>query len=168
MPIPHIIINNAEAAGITAHKITNDIDAGDILAQVPLTITTDETVETLSSRIAMALPDMTASLVEDLPNQWKNAQPQNEEDASHFTAPDDAMRTIDWNETVYAIKTLHRAFGRFGLLFNLDADIWAAYALNGWQDAHEHPVGTICHTTNREIVIAAKDGYICITEAQKL
>lgn len=168
MPLPHIIINHPEAAGITAHKITKDIDAGDILAQIPLIVNPDEDIEMISSRTAMALPDMTADLIENIKEQWKNAAPQDEEEATTFPEPTDAMRTINWGLNVETIKTLHRAFGRFGLLFGLGEEIWAAYALNGWEEEHQHNVGTICHTTNREIVIAAKNGYICITEAQKL
>jgi len=168
MPLPHIIMSAPEVAGFTAHKITDIIDDGDILAQMPLPLYAHETIETLSCRIAMAMPGMIADLTNNLPDRWGRAKPQASDKASTFPAPDDTMRTIEWTDTIDKITTLHRAFGRFGLLFKLNNTIWVAYHLNGWREDHSHPPGTQCLLTAREIVIAAQDGYICITEAEQL
>lgn len=168
MPLPTILMSEPDAAGITAHKITTEIDGGDIIDQHALTITDDETVETLSSRIAMHIPTMTANIFQDLPKLWAGAAPQNPALASTFPAPSDIMRTINWDSTVADIKSMHRAFGRFGILFTIEEKLWVAYNLNGWEETHNHAAGTIAHTTAREIIIAAKDGYICITEAEKI
>jgi methionyl-tRNA formyltransferase len=168
MPLPHIIINHPEAAGITAHKTINRVDAGDILVQKPLPLNDDETVETLATRIALAMPDMVAELLKDLPSYWNHAVAQDETKASLFPPPDDAMRTINWQDSVKKIKTLHRAFGKFGVLFSLENKIWAAYSLSGWEEPHNHINRTCIHITPREIVIAAADGYICITQADQL
>lgn len=168
MPLPTILMSAPEAAGITAHKIIDEIDAGDILVQHPIDINSDETVETLSSRIAMYMPDMASHIFQNIADLWSAATPQNPDEAETFPAPTDATRTINWDNTVKDIKTLHRAFGRFGVLFTLKEDIWVAYSLNGWPENHSHAPGTITHTTAREIILAAKDGYICITEAEKI
>ena len=168
MPLPHIILNAPEAAGITAHKIIGEIDAGDIIAQIPLTVSPDETVETLSTRIAMAMPDMVVDIVKNWPEHWQNAKPQNPAEATHFDAPDDTMRTINWHHTVAEIKTLYRAFGTFGLIFHINQESWVAYNLGGWQEQHTIPPGTPCHITPTTLTIAAKDGYITITKADKL
>lgn len=168
MPLPHIIINHPEAAGITAHKTTDRMDAGDILMQKPLAISADETVETLGTRIALAMPDMLANLLENLETHWNNATPQDESKARTFPPPNDAMRTIDWNSPVKTIKTLHRAFGKFGVLFSLQNSLWVAYDLKGWEEPHNFAAGTCVHITPREIVIAAANGYICITQADQL
>jgi methionyl-tRNA formyltransferase len=168
MPLPHIIMHAHYAAGMTAHKITNQYDGGDILAQIPLTLSADETVETLSSRIAMAMPDMASSLIRNLPERWKLAQPQNEKEVTIFPAPSDAMRTIDFTLPVATIKTLHRAFGTFGILFTLNNELWVAYTLNGWEEEHNRAPGSLQHLTAREIIIAASNGYICVTQADKL
>lgn len=168
MPLPHIIMNQPEAAGMTAHKLSDAMDTGDILLQQPLSLHPQDTVETVGARIAMALPEMIAGLVTDLPAVWDKATPQDETKASTCPVPDDAMRSIDWSRPVAATLRQARAFGRMGLLFKVNEDIWVAGTINGWEEPHTHQPGDICFLSPRDIVIAAADGYICISEADKI
>ena len=167
MPLPSVIMNAPEAAGVTIHKLAAEIDAGDILLQKPLPLSGQETVEALAARIAIALPSMVEQLVSDLPNLWAKAQPQDESVATHAPPPNDAMRRIDWDAPVEAILRQARAFGGMGVLFALRGELWVASALSGWQDPHPHSPGDLVHLTARDVVFAAKDGYICISEADK-
>ncbi len=168
MPLPHILMHAPEAAGMTAHQLTQDFDAGDILIQEKIELSSEETVETLSCKMAMRMPDMIEKLISDLPNYWQKAQPQNESEVSNFPAPDDEMRRIDWKQSVDFILKQHRAFGGFGVLFELEGKPWVAYRLMGWQESHSFKPGAVRHMSTREIVIAAKNGFICISQAQDL
>ena len=166
MPTPHIIMNHPDAAGLTLHKLSEEFDKGDILTQEALALSDNETVETLSARIALRAPDMLSKIMSDLPNAWANATPQNESIASHFPPPDEQMRTLDWNKSVKDIDKTARAFGRYGSLATFEDQLWVIYALDVWEETHNLKPGTIAGRLSREIIIAAQDGFVCLKDFQ--
>lgn len=169
MPIPRMIIDNLqEAAGFTAHKMTDKFDAGDILLQLKFDLNPAETVETYSARIALRAPDMVSDLITNLDKYWENAAPQNEEAASWLDMPSEQDRLLDFNSTVKEIDAIGRAFGGFGVLADLEGHIWVVYAYNIWQEKHALPAGTIAVRLSREVVIAVKDGFILLKDPQIL
>lgn len=167
MPTPHIIMNHPKASGLTVHKLAPRFDEGDILHQTPLPLRDHETVETLSARIALRAPDILSMLFSDLPTYWNDARPQNEKKASWFPPPDDLMRTLDWNLPVERIDTIARAFGRYGSLARFDNDLWIVYAHDVWKERHHLKPGTVALRLPREVIIAAKNGFVCLKEFQK-
>ncbi len=168
MPTPTILMTHPEASGVTIHKLSDVFDDGDILLQKKIPITAQDDVETLSCKIAMAAPDMLSKVFRELPALWQSAAPQDQSKASTFPMPDEAMRMLDWGKTVEDIKRTGRAFGRFGALGHLDGRLWAIYHFNGWTEAHQYRPGDVVCVLSREIVVAAKDGFICIKDFQEL
>ena len=166
MPTPHIIMHYPKAAGISVHKLTSIFDDGDILYQEVLPLSPRETVETYSARIALRAPDILSSIMADLPPHWQNARAQNRNKASTFPPPDDAMRTLDWSSPVETIDKTARAFGRFGCLAHFDGQIFVVYALDVWKEKHRLSPGTIALRQAREIIIAARDGFVCLKDFQ--
>jgi methionyl-tRNA formyltransferase len=167
MPTPHIILHHPQASGMTVHKLTEKFDQGDILHQLPLPLNDRETVETLSARIAIKAPDILSMIMSDLPTYWSDAKPQNEKKASYFAPPDETMRTLNWEQTVDKIDRTARAFGRYGSLAKFDNDLWVVYAHDVWEEKHHMKPGTIALRLPREIVVAAKDGFVCLKEFHK-
>ncbi len=168
MPSPYIIMDHPEAAGISIHKLVEDFDAGDILMQKAFDIEPSETVETLSARGAMAAPDMISTVFEHIQVQWKDATPQNEEDASYFPAPTDDMRILDWSSGVKNVDKTARAFGRYGSIAKINGQLFVVYDHDVWADDHGLEPGHIVCQTSREIIVSASDGYICLKDFQLL
>lgn len=168
MPLPHVMMNDPDACGITVHKLSAKMDGGDILARVPMLLGQDDTLETIGARMAMRLPALITDIVADLPDMWAKAHVQDEALAFECPHPDDAMRMIDWSQTVDHSLRQARAFGRAGLLMHLDGDLWVAGTIHGWQEAHQRAPGDMCLLTPQEIVIAVQDGYLHIMDAQKI
>lgn len=167
MPIPNIILNNLEdAAGLTAHKMTTDFDAGDILLQQKFLLSPEETVETYSAKIAIHAPGFVAKLFNQLPALWDKATPQDERKATTIAAPGDQDRLLDWSADINKIKRIARAFGNFGSLGHFDNQLWVVYALDGWRETHDLSPGTIAARLSREIVIAVRDGFVCLKHYQ--
>lgn len=168
MPTPHILMQEPQAAGMTIHKLAQDFDTGDILAQQKIIIDELEDVETYCARIALHGPDLIAETVADLDQIWDNARPQDETESSHFPPPSDEMRMLDWNKSIEEIEKTARAFGRYGSLARFGNHLYAIYNLKGWKERHDLAPGTIACMLSREAVIAAKDGFICLKEMQQL
>lgn len=167
MPTPYIIMDHPVASGMTIHKLSPKFDEGDILHQTELHLHDRETVETLSARIAMRAPDMLSMVMKDLNHYWENAKPQNHKKALVFPAPTDDMRILDWDKPVARIDKTARAFGRYGSLARFNDALWIVYAHDAWQERHSVKPGTVAARLSREIVIAAKDGFVCLKEFQK-
>ncbi len=165
MPVPHIIMDNVQnAAGITIHKLAEKFDQGDILAQHKITLAPDESVETYSAKILTKAPDLASDLIKDLPNKWTGAVPQNEKDAYTAPIPDDAMRTLDWNRQTEDLLKHGRAFGRFGCLAFFNHKLWSVFEFKAWEEKHDHTPGTIIILQHKLVLIAVKDGFVCLTD----
>ena len=167
MPIPHIIREHVDrAAGFTIHKMTQDFDAGDIIAQHKITLDKTETVETYSAKISIHAPDLLSQTMQNLETLWDSAQKQNEKEATHIKMPTEQDRLLDWNASLKNLDATGRAFGRFGCLAHWDNQLWVVYEYNFWHENHKLEPGTIAAQTSREIIIAAKDGFFCIKSCQ--
>lgn len=168
MPTPTILMHHPEASGVSVHKLTQNFDEGDILIQRAIPLSTHDDVETLSSRIALCAPDIISGVFARLPDLWRDAKPQDPVKASYFPMPDEAMRTLDWKKSVAEIECTGRAFGRFGALARLQGKLWAVYNFKGWVEPHSYRPGDVACILSREIVIAVKDGFICLKDFQEL
>lgn len=169
MPVPRIIMKNLKkAAGLTAHKMTPVFDGGDILLQCKFHLDRRETVETYCAKIAMRAPSLIAALMGNLPELWAGAKPQNPARASSFKIPTDRERLLDWTKKVEDIDRTGRAFGRFGSLAEIDGDRFVVFDYDFWKEKHALPPGHVAACLSREITIAAKDGFICLKDFQKL
>lgn len=169
MPIPRIIMGELkDAAGFTAHKMTQDFDAGDIVLQQKFNLDKQETVETYSSKIAIQAPDAFAHLVNNLPALWQKAKPQNQKKATYLTPPTNEERFFDWTKTVSEIDKTGRAFGRFGSLATFDNKTWVVFDYDFWEEPHNLEPGAIAAVLSKEIVMAAKNGFVCIKEFQHI
>lgn len=165
MPIPRLIMENAtNAAGFTAHKMTQKFDRGDILLQKKFALLPQDTVETYTAKIAMRAPDMAEELFAYLPNLWKNARAQNERASSYFKAPTEADRLLDWNKKADDVDRIYRAFGRFGSLAETEEGLFVVYDLTCWKEKHQHMPGTVVVRNQRDMTIACADGYACLKE----
>ncbi len=168
MPLPFIIRDNIEdAAGFTAHKMTQQFDAGDILKQQKISLTPNETVESYTAKVAINAPDFISDLIANINDYWTNATPQDKAQASHYKAPTDSDRLLNWSKSVVEIDKTARAFGRFGSIADFDNRLWVVYDHDFWVEEHQLPLGSIAAMTSREIAIAAKDGFILLKEFEE-
>ena len=97
--------------------------------------------------------------------------------------PGHDVRRIDWKVTARAREpqvwitqaereldtwllldqTASMAFGTIETIARLgNARIFVA-AADGWQEAHRHAPGTVVHRYRRQVVVAARDGYVQFT-----
>ncbi len=168
MPTPHIIMHEPGAAGFTIHKITPSFDAGDILYQDAIQLRPDETVDSYSAGIAARGPDVFSKIMNELPEYWANAQPQNEKEASHFKPPTEEMRTIKWDYSVEKIDRIGRAFGTFGSLAVIENAVHAIFEYQTSKQDHEHDPGQVLERSADTIKIAAQDGVVTLNRFMKL
>lgn len=169
MPLPHVILNEPNAAGFTIHKITNEYDSGDIIYQEPIQIDETTDVETLSARIALRANSAIPNIVKDIKVLWDNASAQDINNASQAPLPDEDFRTINWDSATADLEKQSRAFGRFGMIANVTNNVrqtqkLAVYQLSVWREDHEMEAGKLLRSSPKEIIITASDGYACLKD----
>lgn len=168
MPIPHILMDHPEAAGFTIHKLAEKLDSGDIIHQVPLPLSSNETVETLSGRMALRAPEAMSKVMSDIETFWNNAKPQNESEATHYPPPDDAMRFLDWNLPLERLDKIARAFGHFGCLAQVGQNRYVVYAHDVRKENHTLTPGVVAAQNNDGMAVAANGGFFILKTVQKI
>ncbi len=161
-PLFRAIEEGYETWGVTVHVLADAFDAGDIVAQDVFAVAPSETHETLLAKCQMAGRRLAAGpIARDLPQRWRRAEPQG--DGSYWPRATDADRTLDFRGGVEAILRRRRAFGSIETLARLEGGrIYVAEA-DGWLETHNHAPGTVVHRYRRQLVVAARDGFVQIT-----
>lgn len=164
-PWPHVILKDQERSGVTIHKLSYEFDQGDILLQRSFLVDKEEDLETLSCKSQMLAAKMIKEFITNSEYFWEHATKQGE--GIYWDMPSEKDRTIDCNDSVYQIKKLVRAFGKFNSYAIFDNKYWLVNDVNGWEEEHNYKYGEIVHRTNKEVVMAVKDGFICFRFFEK-
>ncbi|MBX7227757.1 MAG: hypothetical protein K1X55_17105 [Chitinophagales bacterium] len=159
-PLPHIILKEIKRSGVTIHKVVTDFDAGQILIQEAFDISSNENLESLSCKSQIVAKRLTSLLLNDFNFYWENSKPQS--GGEYWKAPTFDERTIKWTDTVEKIDRISRAFGKFDSFVEFDNKEWIVKDLTVWKEIHNFEIGFIVHKTNKEVVIAASDGFVCL------
>lgn len=161
-PLPNIILRQKEESGVTIHKLSADFDTGDILMQESFKVQPKEDLETLSCKTQMLAKKMVNHLFENdnsFQVFWQKAYPQGE--GEYWNYPSDEEMTFNGNMTVEEIDRIVRAYGKFDSCVSFAGKSWVVWDVNGWKEKHDYSCGTIVHKTNKEFLMAVKDGFIC-------
>lgn len=159
-PLPWVILNNLQVSGVTIHKISPQIDGGDLLAQLTFPISERGNLESLSCKVQMKAPDLLLEVLKKFDDYWENALPQ--QNGEYWPMPNEKERTLDWNLPVAQLDKIARAFGKLGSYAFFDDQKWKTEDISVWAEPHRHKPGTVVLRNGGEVVIAAADGYVCL------
>ena len=163
-PLPHVILDHPQAGGVTVHKLAPEFDTGDILHQRAIPVEEYEDLETLSAKVVRDAPDLIAEVIRNLDHYWHKARPQDPSKASKWAFPTVEMRTAKWEMTVTEIDRIGRAFSRAGWIIHLQGQDYWVYHYTAWEEKHAFSPGDVVAVLDREILVAAADGFVCIKE----
>ena len=104
-----VLKNGESVAGVTVHVMTENIDAGDIVAQQELIVGETENIGQLSQRQHHAAATLLAESVNAMAQGTLNLKPQNLAERSYFGKKKAADTMVDWNGSARRIVNLLRA-----------------------------------------------------------
>lgn len=162
-PLFGAILESYESWGVTAHVLAEEgFDTGDLLAQETFALEQDETHESLLTKCQLAARRLALGPIgREISERWRRAEPQG--DGEYWPRATDADRTLDFRQDVAAILRRVRAFGAIESIARLGENRVHVAAAEGWREAHRHAPGTVVHRYRRQIVIAARDGFVLLT-----
>lgn len=91
-PFPYIILKGLKKSGVTAHKIAERFDEGEILLQTAFEVTENETYRSLEKKAQNAALELTKKLLSNLESYWNNATAQSK--GEYWKEPTLLDRTI--------------------------------------------------------------------------
>lgn len=159
-PMPWAILNQLKTTGVTIHNLSRNIDHGDILLQESFSIDESENLESLSAKTQIAANKLIKKFLENPDYFINNAVTQ--QGGTYFGWPNKEVRTVNWDACISDIDRTVRAFSKFEAYGFIDGERYYIRDVTSWECPHEDKPGTVVHRLNKEIVIAAKDGYVCV------
>jgi methionyl-tRNA formyltransferase len=163
-PVPRAIMEARNFWGVACHRLTSEIDAGELLAAEHFPMRSDECHESLDLKIQMAAKRLARRVAGQFLGLWEAAKPQ--EGGTYWRKHELADHIIDFRNPVEHVMRHVRAFGAMGTLACICATWVTVKRTIGWTEAHSHAPGTVVHVFNQSIVVAASDGYVGILESE--
>lgn len=169
---PHfwVLYNGDNVTGITAHYMTTEIDAGDIIAQVKIPISENMKYKELYNVIINNVPQI-VSIVEDkfFAGDYVGV-PQENEMATYFRNDREIHHRIFWTyQSAQQIKNIVRASNDRAFFFWHGVKLFVTNVTVSSENRYipnntKIPNGTIVYFDNNGIVIKVRDAFINILE----
>jgi methionyl-tRNA formyltransferase len=163
-PLPRAILENHPTWGVTCHRLTAQIDAGEILAAEHFPLRADECHESLDLRVQIAGRRLADRVARNFAELWRTAAPQG--NGTYWPKITLADKCVDLSRPVDDLLCHMRAYGLTGSLANVAGTWHIVRRAAGWQEAHEYPAGTVIHSYARTVVVAVADGYLAILDSE--
>jgi methionyl-tRNA formyltransferase len=159
------IINGETEMGYTVHYLDSGIDSGDVIRQQAVPILPEDTILSLTFKLAAAGPAMLVDVVRDLMAGHVERNPQDPTAASYYPPRTPADGEIDWarssDEIVNLVRALVRPYpGAFASIDDSLVIVWATKAVEG---LHGEP-GSVLARTETSMTVATGNGAVEIME----
>lgn len=161
-PLPWTILKGLKESGVTVHEVSEDWDAGAILLQESFPVCATENLETLSAKCQMLAAEMSGVIFRNIDRFWSNRAEQR--GGSYWPMPRSEERELNWKEPVRDLDKVIRAFGKFDSHARIGKNLKYVQYATVWEADHCYKPGTVVHRMNKEIIVAALDGYVCIRD----
>ncbi len=173
-PIHQAILQGEKKTGVSIIRLSNRMDAGDLLATDETEIGPDETAGDLSNRLSLIGAQLLVKTVDGLHKGTVRAERQDESRATYAKKLSKADGEIDWSWPASRIKDLVRAFnpwpGAQSTLGSVDGRMQMRVTLlrseaesNGGPNAEP---GRVVEITKNAIRVATGKGFIRVLALQ--
>jgi methionyl-tRNA formyltransferase len=169
-PVNWVLVNGETRTGATLHYMTEDADAGDVIAQRVVDIAFEDTALTLFEKVSQAAVEL---LRETFPLIKAGVAPRTPQDSSQATyfggrTPNDGR--IDWGRPALSLYNLVRAVttpypGAFTHFGGKKLYVWSA-RLPGDGAGEQWPPGTVLGAATGGCLVTTGDSHLLLTRVQ--
>lgn len=165
-PIQYAIKDGEQTSGVTIMRLDEGMDTGDILKKAEIPLDAKETTGTLFDKLSILGADTLCDVVSRIEEYEKNAQPQDESQATYTAKIEKDMAHIDWTQDAVVIERLIRTLdphpGAYTIFGGKRLKIWSADVVPG----SPSPAGTIINLSKKQFTVQTGHGALCIREVQ--
>jgi methionyl-tRNA formyltransferase len=169
-PVNWVLVNGETQTGVTLHHMTEEPDAGDIIAQRPVDIAFEDTALTLFNKVSQAALDLFRATLPLIKAGVAPRLPQDPAQATYFggRTPEDGR--LDWDRPALDLYNLVRAVttpypGAFTFLHRKRLHVWSS-GLTPDGKVGRWPPGTILGTQDEGCQVATRRGSLLLTQVQ--
>ncbi len=168
-PIQWVLWNGETETGITIIKMSERMDAGDILYQEKVSIDREDDAATLSHRLSTRVSEILPGIVDDVTiNGIEHGIPQNEEDATYTPMITKEMGRIEWGRGSAEIVGQVRALVMWPTAYtHLDDKMLKVFKAtrDAYRPSDLEP-GTVFDIPPEGIQVGAGEGSVVLKEVQ--
>ena len=165
-PIQYAIKNGEKTSGVTIMLLDEGMDTGAVLKKVEIPLDAKETTGTLFDKLSVLGADTLCNVLAHIEKYEKQAQPQDEQQATYTAKIDKELAHIDWAQDAVVIERLIRTLdphpGAYTMWDGKRLKIWSAELVAGTQE----PAGTIISVSKKQFTVQTGNGALCIREVQ--
>jgi methionyl-tRNA formyltransferase len=169
-PVNWVLVNGETQTGVTLHYMTEDPDAGDIIAQHPVDIAFEDTARTLFRKVSRAALGLFRATFPLIKAGVAPRLPQDPAQATYFggRTPEDGR--IGWDQPALNLYNLVRAIttpypGAFTFVRGKRLFVWHSRLVPGRGHAQWGP-GTILGTRDGGCLVATRQDALLLTRVQ--
>ncbi len=165
-PIQYAIKNGEKTSGVTIMLLDEGMDTGAVLKKAEIPLDAKETTGTLFDKLSVLGADTLCNVLAHIEKYEKQAQPQDEQQATYTAKIDKELAHIDWAQDAVVIERLIRTLdphpGAYTMWDGKRLKIWSAELVAGMQE----PAGTIISVSKKQFTVQTGNGALCIREVQ--
>lgn len=109
-PIQWVIADEEKITGVTIMQMNEGLDTGDIISQIKVDISEEETGESLFDKLMISGAELLIKTLDDIEKGTAVRTPQDDEKSSYAKMIKKEMGLIDFNKSATSIDCLVRAF----------------------------------------------------------
>ncbi len=166
-PIQRSLWAGDEVAGITIQTVNYKLDSGNILKQISIPITQEDTSESLYNRLAEVGTIALSDAVTNIQQLLTTAIPQDESLVTYAKKLTREEAQLNFNLDAKTLERYIRAYQPWPIAYftldNLNIKVYQAEVITTQANA---PVGTIVQADKQGLAIATSDGILRITVMQ--
>lgn len=167
-PINWAVINGEKETGVSTFFIEKNIDAGNIIFQEKINIAEDDTAGIIHDKLMYIGSELVCKTINAIENNQAPNVPQIDEIASHAPKIFKADCKILWSESVIDIHNKIRGLSPYPTAWtSVNKDKTLKLFKSTYENAdHNLEIGKVVISKNKELKVAANDGFIHIHELQ--
>lgn len=166
-PIQKAIAEGEKETGVTIMLVDEGLDKGDILAVKKLSIGPEERADSLHDRLAEAGGALTADVLKNFDEYYRNKKEQDEKKASYAGKIDKKTGQIDFNRSPEEIYNRMRAFTPWpGAYFYYGDENVKVHNMHIIRDYNDDTNGKVIDVSEDGITVACEGGYVVFDEIQ--
>tara|TARA_B100000497_G_C7685035_1_gene415022 strand:- start:336 stop:1247 length:912 start_codon:yes stop_codon:yes gene_type:complete len=167
-PINWAVINGDKETGVTTFFIEKDIDTGNIIFQEKLSISDKDTAGNIHDKLMHIGSELVCKTIDAIESNKAPNSPQLNETATHAPKIFKADCKVNWDENSVDIHNKIRGLSPYPTAWtSIDKDKTLKLFSSSYENAnHNETIGKILISNNKEMKVAAKDGFVHIHELQ--
>ena len=167
-PVQWAILNGETETGVTAMRISEELDAGDVYSNRKIPIAADETAGQVLNKLSLLGSELLCETIDAISDGTAVPKPQIHSDATYAPPLGRELSPIDWSDSAVNIKRKVRGLNPWPVATAvIRGTVFKVFSVDiGEKKADDICPGEVISRGSKEFQVACADAVITINELQ--